>query len=76
MCVCPCAFRLNSGPLGEFSIDVGSKTNIRMSYPEGTPLHWVDTVPQTVFAGVVYKGVDISWMSAMIRNLTVVSIEV
>uniref|UniRef100_A0AAQ6IQ63 Lactosylceramide alpha-2,3-sialyltransferase n=1 Tax=Anabas testudineus TaxID=64144 RepID=A0AAQ6IQ63_ANATE len=63
--------RLNSGPLGEFSIDVGSKTNIRMSYPEGTPLHWVDTVPQTVFAGVVYKGVDISWMSAMIRNLTV-----
>ncbi|KAG7223618.1 hypothetical protein INR49_028512 [Caranx melampygus] len=47
--------RLNSGPLGEFSIDVGNRTSIRMSYPEGTPLHWVDTDPHTLFVAVVYK---------------------
>uniref|UniRef100_UPI0037E77F1A lactosylceramide alpha-2,3-sialyltransferase isoform X1 n=2 Tax=Semicossyphus pulcher TaxID=241346 RepID=UPI0037E77F1A len=63
--------RLNSGPLGEFSVDVGNRTSIRMSYPEGTPLHWVDTDPHTLFVAVVYKGVDISWTSAMINKLTV-----
>ncbi|XP_044062198.1 lactosylceramide alpha-2,3-sialyltransferase isoform X2 [Siniperca chuatsi] len=63
--------RLNSGPLGEFSVDVGNRTTIRMSYPEGTPPHWVDTDPHTLFVSVVYKGVDISWTSAMINKLTV-----
>ncbi|XP_040904281.1 lactosylceramide alpha-2,3-sialyltransferase isoform X2 [Toxotes jaculatrix] len=63
--------RLNSGPLGEFSVDVGNRTSIRMSYPEGTPLHWVDTDPDTLFVAVVYKRVDISWISAMINKLAV-----
>ncbi|XP_029298135.1 lactosylceramide alpha-2,3-sialyltransferase isoform X2 [Cottoperca gobio] len=63
--------RLNSGPLGEFSADVGNLTSIRMSYPEGTPLHWMDTDPHTLFVAVVYKGVDVSWISAMINKLAV-----
>lgn len=63
--------RLNRAPLGEFSVDVGNRTSIRMSYPEGTPLHWVDTDPHTLFVAVVYKGVDISWISAMINKLSV-----
>ncbi|XP_076025861.1 lactosylceramide alpha-2,3-sialyltransferase [Genypterus blacodes] len=60
--------RLNSGPLGEFSVDVGNRTSIRMSYPEGTPLRWVDTDLSTLFVAVVYKSVDISWISAMINK--------
>lgn len=67
------SFRLNSGPLGEFSVDVGNRTSIRMSYPEGTPRRWIDTDPDTVFVAVVYKSVDISWISAMMKKLTVVS---
>ncbi|XP_047209902.1 lactosylceramide alpha-2,3-sialyltransferase isoform X3 [Girardinichthys multiradiatus] len=63
--------RLNSGPLGEFSTDVGNRTSIRMSYPEGTPLHWADTDPHVVFVAVVYKTVDLSWISAMIKKLRV-----
>ncbi|XP_077958250.1 lactosylceramide alpha-2,3-sialyltransferase isoform X2 [Gasterosteus aculeatus] len=63
--------RLNSGPLGEFSVDVGNRTSIRMSYPEGTPLHWIDTDPHTLFVAVAYKGGDISWISAMINKLSV-----
>uniref|UniRef100_A0A3Q1EBU3 Lactosylceramide alpha-2,3-sialyltransferase n=1 Tax=Acanthochromis polyacanthus TaxID=80966 RepID=A0A3Q1EBU3_9TELE len=63
--------RLNRGPLGEFSVDVGNRTSIRMSYPEGTPLHWADTDPHALFVAVVYKRVDISWISAMITRLTV-----
>lgn len=67
---------MNSGPLGEFSTDVGKQTTIRMSYPEGTPLHWSDKDPHTLFVAVVYKGVDISWISAMINKLNVVSCRV
>uniref|UniRef100_A0A3P9N127 Lactosylceramide alpha-2,3-sialyltransferase n=1 Tax=Poecilia reticulata TaxID=8081 RepID=A0A3P9N127_POERE len=63
--------RLNSGPLGKHTGDVGNRTSIRMSYPEGTPLHWEDTDPHSVFVAVIYKGVDLSWISAMIRKLGV-----
>ncbi|XP_013884669.1 lactosylceramide alpha-2,3-sialyltransferase isoform X1 [Austrofundulus limnaeus] len=63
--------RLNSGPLQEFSVDVGNRTSVRMSYPEGTPLHWVDSDPHTVFVAVVYKRADLSWTSAMINRLSV-----
>ncbi|MEQ2192751.1 hypothetical protein XENOCAPTIV_016676 [Xenoophorus captivus] len=42
-----------------------------MSYPEGTPLHWADTDPHVVFVAVVYKTVDLSWISAMIKKLRV-----
>lgn len=64
---------MNSGPLGEFSGDVGRRTTLRMSYPEGTPLHWDDQDPNVVFVALAYKGVDISWISAMINKQTVVS---
>lgn len=67
------SIRLNSGPLGKHTGDVGNRTSIRMSYPEGTPLHWADTDSHSVFVAVIYKGVDLSWMSAMIRKLGVVS---
>ncbi|XP_061642859.1 lactosylceramide alpha-2,3-sialyltransferase isoform X3 [Phyllopteryx taeniolatus] len=63
--------RLNSGPLGEFSVDVGTRTSIRMSYPEGTPSPWLDRDPETMFVAVVYKGVDVSWISAMMNKLAV-----
>ncbi|KAF6730953.1 Lactosylceramide alpha-2,3-sialyltransferase [Oryzias melastigma] len=63
--------RLNSGPLGEFVADVGNRTSFRMSYPEGTPIHWGDTDPHTLFVAVVYKSVDLSWISAMVNKLAV-----
>ncbi|CAL8264334.1 unnamed protein product [Lota lota] len=63
--------RLNSGPLGKFSVDVGNRTSIRMSYPEGTPRQWADHDPQALFVAVVYKAVDLSWLSAMINRHTV-----
>lgn len=63
--------RLNSGPLGEFSADVGNRTSFRMSYPEGTPHQWADPDPRALFVAVVYKSVDMSWISAMIRKASV-----
>ncbi|KAM6953217.1 lactosylceramide alpha-2,3-sialyltransferase [Aplochiton taeniatus] len=64
-------FRLNSGPLGAFSSDVGNRTSVRMSYPEGSPLRWEDWDPEVQFVAVVYKAVDLSWISAMISRHTV-----
>lgn len=60
--------RLNSGPLGEYTGDVGNRTSIRMSYPEGTPLTWMDTDAHALFVAVVYKGVDVSWTAAMVNK--------
>ncbi|XP_033829994.2 lactosylceramide alpha-2,3-sialyltransferase [Periophthalmus magnuspinnatus] len=63
--------RLNSGPLGEFVADVGNRTSIRMAYPESTPHLWADSDPRTLFVAVIYKAVDLNWVSAMIRKAAV-----
>ncbi|XP_072288695.1 lactosylceramide alpha-2,3-sialyltransferase, partial [Eucyclogobius newberryi] len=63
--------RLNSGPLDDFVLDVGNRTGVRLSYPESTPSPWADSDPSTVFVAVVFKGVDLSWISAMIQKVAV-----
>ncbi|TRY99334.1 hypothetical protein DNTS_004849 [Danionella cerebrum] len=63
--------RLNSGPLQEFSADVGNRTTIRMSYPEGCPKVWEDTDPELKFVAVIYKSVDFHWLRAMISKTSV-----
>uniref|UniRef100_A0AAV2MLX7 Gypsy retrotransposon integrase-like protein 1 n=1 Tax=Knipowitschia caucasica TaxID=637954 RepID=A0AAV2MLX7_KNICA len=63
--------RLNSGPLGEFVGDVGNRTSLRMAYPESTPLLWADPDPGALFVAVVYKAVDLDWVSAMVRKTAV-----
>lgn len=65
--------RLNSGPVRDFSKDVGNRTTFRMSYPEGSPKIWEDMDPQLQFIAVIYKSVDFNWLRAMISRTTVVS---
>ncbi|XP_066505542.1 lactosylceramide alpha-2,3-sialyltransferase isoform X2 [Hoplias malabaricus] len=60
--------RLNSGPVKDFSRDVGNRTTFRMSYPEGSPKLWEDVDPELQFVAVVYKSVDFSWLHAMITG--------
>ncbi|XP_006003188.1 lactosylceramide alpha-2,3-sialyltransferase [Latimeria chalumnae] len=62
--------RLNAAPVRGFSNDVGSKTTIRMSYPEGAPKSKHEYHPQTLFVAVMFKSVDFSWLKAMIKNET------
>ncbi|CAB1325135.1 unnamed protein product [Coregonus sp. 'balchen'] len=59
---------LNSGPLRNYSKDVGNRTSIRMSYPEGSPKVWEDVDPELQFVAVVYKAVDFKWIRAMINR--------
>ncbi|XP_026877775.2 lactosylceramide alpha-2,3-sialyltransferase isoform X1 [Electrophorus electricus] len=63
--------RLNSGPVKEFSRDVGNRTTFRMSYPEGSPKIWEDVDPQLQFVAVMYKSVDFNWLHAMITGTKV-----
>ncbi|KAJ8372373.1 hypothetical protein AAFF_G00290060 [Aldrovandia affinis] len=60
--------RLNSGPVGDYSPDVGTRTSIRMSYPEGTPRSWDDVDSGLQFVAVVYKSVDLNWLRAMLTR--------
>lgn len=63
--------RLNSGPLGAYSADVGNRTSVRMSYPEGSPRVWQDLDPEVLFVAVVYKAVDLAWLRAMVTRQAV-----
>ncbi len=65
--------RLNSGPVRGFSADVGNRTSIRMSYPEGSPKVWEDMDSDLRFVAVIYKSVDFHWLRAMITKTSVVS---
>lgn len=65
--------RLNSGPLKDFIADVGNRTSIRMTYPEGCPKVWEDTDSDLKFVAVIYKSVDFLWLRAMITETAIVS---
>ncbi|XP_016415773.1 lactosylceramide alpha-2,3-sialyltransferase-like [Sinocyclocheilus rhinocerous] len=54
-----------------FSADVGNRTSIRMSYPEGSPKVWEDTDSDLRFVAVIYKSVDFHWLRAMITKTSV-----
>uniref|UniRef100_UPI00398F38F5 lactosylceramide alpha-2,3-sialyltransferase isoform X1 n=2 Tax=Pristiophorus japonicus TaxID=55135 RepID=UPI00398F38F5 len=60
--------RLNNAPIQGFTRDVGNKTTIRMSYPEGAPKSRLDYDPYMLFVAVMYKGVDFNWLKAMIKK--------
>ncbi|XP_006900431.1 PREDICTED: lactosylceramide alpha-2,3-sialyltransferase [Elephantulus edwardii] len=62
--------RLNSAPVQGYSEQVGNKTTIRMTYPEGAPLSDLEYYSSDLFVAVLFKSVDFSWLQAMIKNET------
>ncbi|KAA0709091.1 Lactosylceramide alpha-2,3-sialyltransferase [Triplophysa tibetana] len=63
--------RLNSGPVKDFSADVGNRTSIRMTYPEGCPKVWEDTDSDLKLVAVIYKSVDFHWLRAVITETAI-----
>ncbi|XP_070562343.1 CMP-N-acetylneuraminate-beta-1,4-galactoside alpha-2,3-sialyltransferase-like [Ptychodera flava] len=49
-------FRLNAAPIAGYESDVGSKTSMRVAYPEGTPSSYGD--PGSLYALVSFKDKD------------------
>ncbi|NXH11503.1 SIAT9 sialyltransferase, partial [Bucco capensis] len=62
--------RLNDAPVQGYSDDVGNKTTIRMTYPEGAPLSEQEYPPASLFVAVLFKRVDFNWLQAMLQNET------
>ncbi|XP_067313007.1 lactosylceramide alpha-2,3-sialyltransferase [Pseudorasbora parva] len=63
--------RLNSGPVRDFSADVGNRTSIRMSYPESCPKVWEDKDSDLKYVAVIYKYADFHWLRAMITKTSI-----
>lgn len=67
-------YRLNNAPVQGYIDHVGDKTTIRMTYPEGAPLSEHEYYPNSLFVAVLFKSVDLSWIQAMVKNESLVSI--
>ncbi|ETE57085.1 Lactosylceramide alpha-2,3-sialyltransferase, partial [Ophiophagus hannah] len=65
--------RLNDAPVHGYTNDVGNKTTIRMTYPEGAPLSPDEYFPDSLFVAVLFKNVDFAWLKAVVKNETLVT---
>ncbi|XP_070563039.1 CMP-N-acetylneuraminate-beta-1,4-galactoside alpha-2,3-sialyltransferase-like [Ptychodera flava] len=53
--------RVNGGLVYGYESDVGSRTTLRVSHPEGAPIRLDDYDPDAMFVLVVFKAPDIEW---------------
>ncbi|XP_053560245.1 lactosylceramide alpha-2,3-sialyltransferase isoform X2 [Bombina bombina] len=62
--------RLNNAPVQGYVQDVGEKTTIRMTYPEGAPVSEKEYTHNSLFVTVLFKHADIKWLHAILTNET------
>lgn len=60
--------RLNSAAVHGFERDAGSLTTIRLMYPEGAPHSANEYKKTTMVALVVFKGLDLDWLTSVITK--------
>ncbi|XP_040905667.1 ST3 beta-galactoside alpha-2,3-sialyltransferase 7 [Toxotes jaculatrix] len=60
--------RLNNAPVPGFERDVGSRTTIRLIYPEGAPHSAKEYKKTTMVALVVFKSLDLDWLTSVITK--------
>ncbi|XP_064418219.1 ST3 beta-galactoside alpha-2,3-sialyltransferase 7 [Latimeria chalumnae] len=60
--------RLNNGPVIGFEEDVGHRTSIRVTYPEGAPKSPQEYDPSSLFALAMYKSMDLTWLSSVVQK--------
>ncbi|KAM3605664.1 uncharacterized protein V6R79_002632 [Siganus canaliculatus] len=60
--------RMNNAPVPGFEKDAGSRTTIRLMYPEGAP-HSADEYRQTTMVAlVVFKTLDLDWLTSIVTK--------
>ncbi|XP_075050222.1 lactosylceramide alpha-2,3-sialyltransferase [Mixophyes fleayi] len=62
--------RLNNAPVHGYERDVGNKTTIRMTYPEGAPVSKEEYLSNSLLVTVLFKHVDFLWLQAMLKKET------
>ncbi|XP_023261581.1 lactosylceramide alpha-2,3-sialyltransferase-like isoform X2 [Seriola lalandi dorsalis] len=60
--------RLNNAPVPGFEKDAGSRTTIRLIYPEGAPHSANEYKKTTMVALVVFKSLDLDWLTSVITK--------
>ncbi|XP_041866363.1 ST3 beta-galactoside alpha-2,3-sialyltransferase 7 [Melanotaenia boesemani] len=60
--------RLNNAPVSGFERDAGSRTTIRLMYPEGAPHSANEYRKTSMVALVVFKSLDLDWLTAVITR--------
>nr|XP_020457503.1 lactosylceramide alpha-2,3-sialyltransferase-like [Monopterus albus]XP_020457504.1 lactosylceramide alpha-2,3-sialyltransferase-like [Monopterus albus] len=60
--------RLNNAPVPGFERDVGSRTTIRLIYPEGAPRSANEYKKTAMVALVVFKSLDLDWLTSVITK--------
>ncbi|XP_018080107.1 ST3 beta-galactoside alpha-2,3-sialyltransferase 4 L homeolog isoform X2 [Xenopus laevis] len=61
--------RLNNAPVHKYEKDVGSKTTMRLFYPESADFDpQLDNNPDTLLVLVPFKQLDIQWMKIILNN--------
>uniref|UniRef100_A0A8C5M0K1 Lactosylceramide alpha-2,3-sialyltransferase n=1 Tax=Leptobrachium leishanense TaxID=445787 RepID=A0A8C5M0K1_9ANUR len=62
--------RLNNAPVTGYTQDVGNKTTIRMTYPEGAPVSKEEYLHSSLFVTVLFKSADFVWLQSVLKNET------
>ncbi|XP_060895748.1 ST3 beta-galactoside alpha-2,3-sialyltransferase 7 isoform X3 [Labrus mixtus] len=60
--------RLNNAPVPGFERDAGTRTTIRLLYPEGAPHSADEYKNTTMVALVVFKSLDLAWLTSVITK--------
>ncbi|XP_023678378.2 ST3 beta-galactoside alpha-2,3-sialyltransferase 7 isoform X1 [Paramormyrops kingsleyae] len=60
--------RMNNAPVFGFERDAGSRTTIRMMYPEGAPDSSREYEGTVIVALVVFKSLDLKWLTSVITG--------
>lgn len=66
--------RLNNAAVHGFERDAGSHTTIRLMYPEGAPHAPNEYKKTAVVALVVFKSLDLDWLTSVITKQPLVRI--
>lgn len=67
--ICPLGFiRLNGAPVAGFEKDVGSKTTMRITYPEGAIQKPERYEKSSLFVFSAFKPMDFRWLRHMVLN--------
>ncbi|XP_077438668.1 ST3 beta-galactoside alpha-2,3-sialyltransferase 7 isoform X2 [Vanacampus margaritifer] len=61
--------RMNNAPVLGYERDTGSRTTIRLMYPEGAPSSANEYNKTSIVALVVFKSLDLDWLTSVITKL-------
>ncbi|XP_007240434.2 ST3 beta-galactoside alpha-2,3-sialyltransferase 7 [Astyanax mexicanus] len=60
--------RMNNAPVFGFEKDAGSRTTIRLMYPEGAPFSKREYQKTDIIALVAFKSLDIKWLTSVVTR--------